>query len=205
MIRFDHIAIAARSLDEGTRWLEDALGVPLETGGHHAQMGTHNRLLSLGPGEYLELIAIDPRGLAPDRPRWFGLDTFQGPPRPQSWILRTADMEEALERAPEGTGMPTAFRRDALRWSFALPDSGIQPFDGVSPAIIAWGEGVPHPSERLPDRGVRLTGLTLRHPQPQALAAAMGRLTADPRLTVEAGTPGIVAAFETPSGPRVLA
>ena len=39
---------------------EGALGATPAPGGHHPLMGTHNQLLSLGPGEYLEVIAIDP-------------------------------------------------------------------------------------------------------------------------------------------------
>ena len=204
MIAFDHIAIAATALDDGARHLEAALGVPLEPGGRHAQMGTHNRLLSLGPGEYLELITIDPDGTPPGRPRWFGLDAFQGAPRPQGWVLRTDDLDAALDLAPEGTGTPVLFRRDTLSWRFALPDSGVQPFDGIAPPLIEWGPGVPHPSGRLPDRGVRLTALTLRHPQADALRAALALLTSDPRLSVEPGPAGIVARFDTPSGLRVL-
>ena len=38
-------------------------------------MGTHNALIKLGPALYLEIIAIDPDGTAPPRPRWFELDT----------------------------------------------------------------------------------------------------------------------------------
>jgi hypothetical protein len=37
-------------------------------------MGTHNRVMGLYGGLYLEVIAIDPSAAAPDRPRWFGLD-----------------------------------------------------------------------------------------------------------------------------------
>ena len=35
-------------------------------------MGTHNRVLGMAGGMYLEVIAIDPDAAA--RPRWFGLD-----------------------------------------------------------------------------------------------------------------------------------
>lgn len=62
----DHLVVAAAGLDAGTAWLEAHLGVPLAPGGRHAAMGTHNRLLRLGPRLYLELIAIDPD--APARP-----------------------------------------------------------------------------------------------------------------------------------------
>ena len=39
---------------------DDAWVSPLESGGRHPHMGTHNRLLSLGPDLYLEVIAVDP-------------------------------------------------------------------------------------------------------------------------------------------------
>ncbi len=204
MAVFDHLAIAALTLDDAAT-IEAALGVPLAPGGQHAAMGTHNRLLSLGPGDYLEVIAIDPAAPGPGRPRWFALDTFDGPPAPRAWILRCDDLAAALALAPAGTGTPMAFRRDALHWQMAVPDSGLLPFDGVFPALIEWGAGVAHPAGRLPDHGVRLAGLTLRHPQPDALHAALQGLVDDPRLRIVVGSPGIEAAFDTPRGRRVLA
>ncbi len=98
------------------------------------------------------------------------------------------------------------FRRDALTWRMAVPASGQLPFGGVSPALIEWGPGVPHPSTRLPDRGVRLTDLTLVHPQADVLRAALAGLVDDPRLRFVAGdAPAIIAGFDTPNGRRVLA
>ena len=70
----DHLTIASTSLEAGARDVERALGVSLLEGGKHPRMGTHNRLLRLGDQVYLELIAIDPVGSPPGRPRWFGLD-----------------------------------------------------------------------------------------------------------------------------------
>lgn len=151
---FDHLAIAARSLDEGAAWLADRLGVPPEPGGRHPSMGTHNMLLSLGPGEYLELIAIDPAAPAPDRPRWFGLDRLDGPPRLAGWVMRQSPLV-----APPGTTVGTASRGD-LSWRITIPDSGQMPDGGARPMRIDWGAGS-HPADRLPDRGLRLARLTL--------------------------------------------
>ena len=58
MFELDHIVIAAATLDEGTQFTEDLLGVLLASGGQHHFMGTHNRLLSLGPKTYLEVIEV---------------------------------------------------------------------------------------------------------------------------------------------------
>ncbi|TJZ94006.1 VOC family protein [Paracoccus gahaiensis] len=151
-LTFDHVAIAARSLDEGADWLQARLGLALQPGGRHPGLGTHNMLLSLGPGEYLELIAPDPD--SPDRPRWFGLDSFDAAPCVAGWVAR----EDPLT-APPGTQIATASRGD-LSWRITLPLAGQMPRDGAQPMRIDWGTG-PHPSDRLPDHGLRLARLTL--------------------------------------------
>ncbi|BBP54163.1 hypothetical protein PHLH3_37890 [Pseudomonas sp. St386] len=46
----DHLVIVATDLDTGCAFVTDALGVALQPGGVHSRMGTHNRLLHLGPG-----------------------------------------------------------------------------------------------------------------------------------------------------------
>lgn len=151
----DHLVIAARDLDEGSEWLRDRLGVLPEPGGRHPLMGTHNRLLSLGPHEYLELIAIDPEAAAPRRPRWYGLDDFDDDePRLAGWVARSTPLT-----APAGFSIREASRGD-LRWRIAIPDSGQTAHDGAEPLLIDWGDG-PHPALHLPDHGLRLTTLAL--------------------------------------------
>ena len=80
-LEFDHLAVCGETLAEATAHVEDVLGTSLEPGGVHVEMGTHNRLLSLGPGMYLEAIAVNPEAAHPGRPRWFDLDRFRGAPR----------------------------------------------------------------------------------------------------------------------------
>jgi len=188
MLTFDHLAISCDSLADGVAHLEAALGVKLAPGGEHPAMGTHNRLLSLGPDEYLEVIAINPDAPGPDQPRWFDLDTFSGTPRVTNWICRCPDLDAALAVAPDGAGVPWDLERADLRWRMAVPSDGKLPFNNCFPATIEW-QGTAHPAPRLPDQGFRLTGLYLQHPESEALRAALAPLINDPRVQVRPGTP----------------
>ncbi|MBF9032402.1 VOC family protein [Rhodobacterales bacterium HKCCE3408] len=204
MLIFDHIAIGAESLETGVAVAEAALGTELAQGGRHPAMGTWNRLLSLGPGEYLEVIAIEPGAKPPDQPRWFDLDRFDGLPRPAAWIARVPDLRAALAAAPLGTGVPWALERGDLRWSMAVPEDGRLPFDGLFPALIEW-TGPAHPANRLPDRGHRLVRLTLASPDANGLYDALEPICSDPRIEiVEAEAPRITATIDTPKGPATL-
>ncbi len=60
LITFDHIAIAGETLEAARAYVEDALGVTLQDGGAHDVFFTHNALLGLEDGLYLEAIAINP-------------------------------------------------------------------------------------------------------------------------------------------------
>ena len=204
MIELDHLAVAGETLEEAVAHVEDALGVTLEPGGVHVEMGTHNRLLSLGPGLYLEAIAINPEARAPDRPRWFDLDRFEGPPRLSNWIVRTLDIEAALAGAPGEMGVPIPLSRGRFAWTMAIPGSGRLPYDGAAPAIIAWDSAV-HPADLLPESGCRLRRLTVGHPEAAALLWEFPALKALPLVTVEeADDPRLHAEFDTPHGPRTL-
>jgi hypothetical protein len=161
-------------------------------------MGTWNRLLSLGPHEYLEVIAVDPGAVPPDQPRWFALDRFLGGPRLANWIVSGDLTSEALP----GAGDVLAFERGVYAWSMAVPKDGELPFDGMQPAQIEWRG--PHPAPALEDRGCRLHRLLVLHPEAAALRALLVGL-ADPRVVVEVGpAPGLRAEIATPHGLRVL-
>ena len=210
MARLDHLAIRAPTLEAGVAFVEAALGVPLAAGGAHPAMGTHNRLLSLGPGEYLEVIAVDPAARRPARRRWFGLDRPPGRPELCAWVVGVADLSAALSRAPAGCGAPMALSRGDLRWRMAVPESALDsaleqgPWDGLFPALTEW-EGVLHPAARLPDHGLRLTALQLVHPDAAGLRAALAEVIDDVRVSVAAGSaPGIRACVQTPTGERWL-
>lgn len=197
----DHLAVAGESLEAAAAHVEAALGLPLQPGGQHARFGTHNRLLGLGDGIYLEAIAIDPDAPAPDGPRWFDLDRLAGPPHLRTWIARVDDLDAALARHPDA-GRPIALARGDLRWRMAVPEDGVLPFDNRFPALIEW-QGTAHPAERLAPSGARLARLIVAHPEAEALRVALAGLN-DPRVVIEPGAPALRAEFDTPHGARVL-
>lgn len=203
-MEIDHLVVSARSLAEGADFVEALLGAALAPGGSHATMGTHNRLLSLGSDCYLEVIAIDPEAIGPDRPRWFDLDNFGRKPTLTNWVARCENVNSALAGAPPGSGRAQSFQRGEYRWLMAVPADGCLPFGGTFPGLIEW-QTARRPAAALPDRGCRLRQLTLLHPDVEGLAGALaGRLT-DPRLSVEPGpAPMLRAEIDTPGGTRLL-
>lgn len=200
MLRLDHVAVSALSLDAGAEAVEAALGLSLVAGGKHPHMGTYNRLLGLGE-LYLEVIAIDPQAPAPSWPRWFDLDHFTGAPRLTNWICACDDLAATLARAPAGSGTAVDLQRGDFRWRMAVPASGRLPFGGSFPALIQW-QG-PHPAARLPDTGAHLARLEVFNPEVEALREAVGM--ADPRVVfLHAAQPALRAEIDTPHGRRVL-
>ena len=170
---FDHLVIASAKLDNGIDWVERQLGVRPTAGGQHVAMGTHNALLKLGPRAFLEVIAIDPEGASPKRPRWFALDESEmqaqlaAGPRLITWVVRCESLATACARVPDlGEILPMG--RGEFRWKIAVPESGSLTWGGVLPTAIQWMTGddgaMRHPCDVLEDSGCELARLQLSHP-----------------------------------------
>jgi hypothetical protein len=204
MLILDHIAVAANTLAEGVAHVETTLGVTLEGGGQHSHFGTHNKLLGLAEGLYLEVIAIDPSAPPLPYPRWFDLDAFSGPPRLTNWITRCEDLSAALTRAHPQTGHPVSLTRGSLSWQMAVPPDGKLPFDNLHPALIEWA-GSEHPVQHLAPSGCRLERIELCHPNASILQATLKPLFADDRVVIDEGPePEMRAILDTPLGRKVL-
>jgi len=202
MFRLDHLAVTAKTLDAGCAFVEQALGVSMQSGGIHTHFGTHNLLLGLEDGLYLEVIAVDPKAPKPGYARWFDLDSFTGAPRLSNWICRTNDMSGTLTALPQA-GKAVGLSRGDLRWQMAVPDNGILPCDGMFPALIEW-QCKTHPAGLLPSTGCRLNRLIVSHPQSDDLKAHIGGMLEDKRVRFRSGPAGLLAEFDTPGGPRIL-
>ena len=198
---FDHFAVAATTLAEAVAHVEDSLGVKMGPGGQHAHFATHNRLIGLEDGLYLEAIATDPSVPAPTYPRWFDLDSFTGAPRITNWICRVDDLDATLVALPNGAGTPVSLARGDLRWKMAVPSSGKLPCDGAFPALIQW-QTDKLPGLTLPSSGLRLVRYEIAHPEADRLRQTLP--IEDERLLFVPGDFAMRATFDTPSGQRVL-
>jgi hypothetical protein len=168
MMRFDHLALGAATLQQGIDHVTQLMGVEMTKGGAHPDMATHNRVMATGEDTFFEVIAIDPDATAPSRPRWFSLDeaNFDDGPRPYAIILDTFDLEGAIGYAADhgiDCGVPTLLTRDSLKWHFSLRDDGRIPLEGAAPLIIEWPKG-PHPATKMEDHGLRFEAITVTTP-----------------------------------------
>jgi hypothetical protein len=200
-LTLDHVAIGCVTLEQGAAYIRDLLGVAVPSGGRHELMGTHNLLMRLDSDTYFELIAIDPAAAKPPYPRWFALDDpaqqalLRERPRPVAWVARAADIAASLAACPSDLGRPVEMTRGDLRWRISLREDGVLPEGGALPVLIAWPEG-PHPSARMRDLGVRLTKLTVTHPEPARVATALAALGAQHLVTLESRAVAVSIALE---------
>ncbi|HVE63289.1 MAG TPA: VOC family protein [Mycobacteriales bacterium] len=160
----DHIIYAHPDLDAAAAEIGDRFGVNAAGGGQHPGKGTHNRVLGLGSGTYLEMIAPDPRQPEPSEPRPYGVE---GITRGQlvGWALACDDIEGAVERArsagfdPGGVvdGQRISPTGELLQWRVSrnAHTAGLVPF------LSSWGDSS-HPAIDAPP-GLVLLSVHLEH------------------------------------------
>jgi hypothetical protein len=201
---FDHLVIGCRDLDQGSAWLAALLGVEAQAGGKHPLMGTHNRLVRLGEGSFIELIAIDPDAPPPARPRWFSLDTpelrarLAASPLLLTWVVRTDRIVEAVTRVPE-LGQVHAATRGVYSWRITIPEDGSLQFGGLLPTVIQW-DGDAHPAAALEEKGCALHELSLAHPMSAGLVPMFRALRIAGPVDLKPGPKELVALVQAPKG-----
>lgn len=197
----DHLVIAADTLDVGATWVTELLGAAPQPGGEHPRMGTHNRLLRVGPSTYLEVIAVNPDAPAPSRPRWFQLDAPARPlPALVTWAARCNDIHQAVKKSALSTGTIEPMSRGDLDWKITIPEDGRLALDGVAPSLIQW-ETPTLPADRLDDRGCTLIELRLEHPKIDQVRALLDQIGFEGPVTLHSSdVPALSAVFSTPKG-----
>jgi hypothetical protein len=168
----DHILLGASELELGIEYVEKLSGVRAVVGGSHPGAGTQNALLGLGTGQYLEIIAPDPKqNFAPTS--LAGVLTKLASPRLVGWAWRTeniAGLTEGIAKVGMAVdGLREGSRRrpdgEILRWkTLRLKDDR----DGIFPFFIEWGPGTKHPSADAP-AGCRLTSFSMTTENPEEL------------------------------------
>lgn len=211
----DHLVVGAASLEQGVAWAEATLGVVPGPGGEHALMATHNRLLRVAtvdhPRSYLEILAVQP-GRAPRRARrWFDLDDEtvrdnlqRSGPRLLHFVARVDDVRQAVgalaacgiergEVVPASRMTP----RGLLEWQITLRDDGQRLLGGTLPTLIEWG--AVHPAAAMPESGVTLQSLAVRHPQAALLRQAAKAIGLQD-VAIQDGEANVRATLDTPRG-----
>jgi hypothetical protein len=205
----DHLTVAALSLEQGVAHVHRALGVVAPAGGSHSLMATHNHLMRLGEGIFLEIIAPDPNA-TPQRTRWFGLDnpamraSLEKSPRLISWVARVSGLSHALREIDADLGEAVPISRGSLCWLMSVRPDGSMPFGGAFPTLIEWPPGL-EVWKQIADLGCRLERLSIEHPDGERLSALLDPVMMDERIIVSsAANMQIRASIATPRGLREL-
>lgn len=171
LVQIDHFVLGISDLNKGIAEFEERTGVKPTIGGVHEGAGTHNALVSLGNGIYLEILA--PRSNDKATPTAFGTFDFDTL-TPIGWVLGTSDSPEVLRRMQEH-GLPNSGIRPlsrkmdngkALKWTniFHLSTGAVS----LNPFFIDWEAGATHPSELRP-KGCTLKNFTINDTTEDAL------------------------------------
>jgi len=200
--RLDHLIVVAPSLESGIAEIEERLGVRPSTGGRHEGRGTQNALLSLGDGQYLELLAPDPEQSLPAERRFLRVSE-RTPFHLATWAAKASNLDEVRRgaetaRVPLGEPRAGGRRREdgtVLAWRSLGADE--PRLSGLIPFFIDWGD-TPHPSSAAA-QGCTLRALRAQHPDAEGVRAALHALGLE--LEVSAGEkPGLIASIECPRG-----
>ena len=210
ILKLDHIAFVAQSLEQAQAYAAQRFGVELPAGGKHPLMGTHNLVTRIAPGVFLEFIAIDPEAAAPNRTRWFALDrltregTLEEAPRLFGWVASVPDLARNVSESPQHELLEVT--RGDLRWHFFQRSDGEAEAGGCWPALIDWAGGQ-SPVGRMQEVGLRLNQFQLAHPEMPGIRAKLQGLgwdASEPENRYvelsEAARPALTLVLDTPNG-----
>lgn len=144
IVGIDHVVIGVRDLAASSKRLSDRLGLSVQAGGRHPDLGSANAIIAFDD-HYLELLGLEDEhqaraagtGLVEALSNGGGLLTF---------ALRTNDLDTALERLNDH-GTPfleaPAGRRErpdgvVLEWRYAFADGA--PLLSPRPFLIEWAD-----------------------------------------------------------------
>lgn len=182
ILGIDHILIAVDDVEQAAATYR-RLGFQVIAGGAHPKMGTHNALVPLADGVYLELIGVQDRSLARRFPHTrHVLEALARPNRLALFALDTDDVgAEAVAARARGLEITDAEEGERVRpdgqrvvWRTAHPGDARLPFllQDVTPRNLR----IPPPQEGI-GRRLRVSELRYRAADPAEMGAALGKLT----------------------------
>ena len=200
----DHLILGAATLADGIAFVRKRLGVAARPGQRLPGAGTEHAIVALGPRSYLQVLAPsddadEPApGLAPLR--------SLAQPALWGWAIATDGGGTGGARADHlgvvhatlGADRRTEPGAAFVRWRNLAVQLAL---GAAAPVFIEWSAHSPHPAAQAPAAGT-LVSLTLRHPDPDAVHAALAKLGFSVDV-VRASAPGITAVLETLDGQRV--
>jgi hypothetical protein len=196
--QIDHVILGIDDLDRGVKAFEAATGVKPVYGGKHPG-GTHNALVSLGDGTYLEILAVQQGVTVPaDYADLKKMKTLT----PIGWAVSSNDSAELRNRLSAAgiavskpvDGSRTTPTGSTLSWqSFALNESSLE-----VPFFIVWSKQTAHPSTTSPS-GCKLQQWNVASPRVKDLEQL--RTALDLRVDVaEAKTTSMRLSLTCPKG-----
>lgn len=205
MYELDHLMWEELRLSEGERRFAALTGVTPAFGGNHPDMGTHNSLLSLGQGKYLEIIALDPAHLKAANLSEETLSNFT--PGLFAFGVRTYDLARVGQLVSAGglkvSDVHSISRQSPdgrmLRWQTVVVEG--HDFGAFIPFFTLCGDMV-HPSETAP-KGCDLLEFSVGHPQHRQLSELYAALKINVPV-LESEQPQLRAVLSTPKGKVVL-
>ncbi|HVV75762.1 MAG TPA: VOC family protein [Mycobacteriales bacterium] len=137
-MRIDHVLYGVRDLPEAQRWFSDEFGLAAASGGAHPELGTANAIISAGPGQYVELIAVVDATINHPLPKVLNAMLTDGD-RPVGMCLRPDDLEQVAERLALS---PVDMHRDPpggrrIEWRVVGMEGALGPHR--LPFFIDWG------------------------------------------------------------------
>jgi hypothetical protein len=140
-VQIDHVIYATADLDQAAARVERELGLVARGGGRHEGLGTHNRIVPLGPG-YLELLAVaDPDEAArSDFGRGVMERLAQAGDGLFGWVVAVDDVDPVARRL--GTTISTIRRAGLSARLTGLAEAASEPF---LPFFMSRDHGVPDP------------------------------------------------------------
>lgn len=201
-LKLDHLVWSSPSLELGVEIFTGLTGVTPVYGGQHSEGNTHNALVNLGAGCYLEILA--PTDGADEGDEWVAFCRSLQRPVLYKFCLRSEgglkQVVAVLEQhgvGAEGPGHYARARPDGvlLEWQLVHPQP--QRYGSSLPFFIDWLISE-HPSDSAPC-GAGLKRFCWQHPQARQLRPLLRQLGADIEV-VEAAQAGFSADITTPAG-----